>query len=304
MCESLQGGWCDAQPTGVHAVLYRFLLRVLQFPCQELRKQVHAFFCEQLRLSPCKLTNSTLAVLHHLSGCEKPGVAAGGAPFCVACKNRKHPFAAAGKTSSAVEQTVDGTAAVLADASAPFSAARSAADGPALHCSATACRAAPTTPATNATSSLPLITAATAPSSALADSSEVFPQQRVLFHPSRHVEPLFGLVDAAGSLSPFVPPVQSVAAHSLLLSLGELVKTLEPPSRLSAVFPLLLRLSEEPAVPPVVIMHVLQRLVRAVLSSNSSSSVLEAQQQWETGMQVLAVCRQVRTRRVNIQSCV
>lgn len=49
VCEVLQEFRYSPEPVGAHAVVYRFLLRLLLFPCQSLREKVHAFICEQLR---------------------------------------------------------------------------------------------------------------------------------------------------------------------------------------------------------------------------------------------------------------
>ncbi|RQX67530.1 hypothetical protein TGCAST_320550 [Toxoplasma gondii CAST] len=182
VCEVLQEFRYSTGPVGAHAVVYRFLLRLLQFPGQPLREKVHAFICEQLRSQPAMLMTSTLALLHHLSNC----------------------------------------------------------------------RSAPVSPP---------------------------PQE---------------LLDFSGSECWWRRAVESHAAvaYSLLLSLGDFVKRLEPPSHIPQFFPLLLRLAIEPVVQPHIVLRALHRLVD-VSAKAPRTAPADDRHQWEVGMKILAICRQV-----------
>lgn len=97
---------------------------------------------------------------------------------------------------------------------------------------------------------------------------------------------------------------QSAAAFSLLLSLGEFVKRLEPPSHIPQFFPLLLRLAVEPVVPASIVLQALHRLVRASASGGAGAAAGVAdvmQDQWETGMKVLAICKEVCLSRMSLE---
>ncbi|KEP61388.1 UNVERIFIED_CONTAM: hypothetical protein HHA_320550 [Hammondia hammondi] len=182
VCEVLQEFRYSTGPVGAHAVVYRFLLRLLQFPGQPLREKVHAFICEQLRSQPAMLMTSTLALLHHLSKC----------------------------------------------------------------------RSSPVSPP---------------------------PQE---------------LLDVSGSECWWrrVVEAHAAVAYSLLLSLGDFVKRLEPPSHIPQFFPLLMRLAIEPVVQPHIVLRALHRLVD-VSAKAPGAAPADDRHQWEVGMKILAICRQV-----------
>ncbi|PFH36141.1 hypothetical protein BESB_043330 [Besnoitia besnoiti] len=192
VCDILQEFRYSTEPVGAHAVVYRFLLRLLQFPCQPLREKVHAFICDQLRTQPMLLMTSTLALLHHLSKFHASGV-------------------------SRADSASNAAASAGAEAAA-------------------------------------------------FDAGQRRWRRRV--------------------------STQSAVAYALLLSLGEFVKRLEPPSHIPQFFPLLLRLAVEPVVPPHTALQTLRRLVD-FSAADRGGSPADVQDQWVVGMNILTVCRQL-----------
>ncbi|CBZ50503.1 conserved hypothetical protein [Neospora caninum Liverpool] len=212
VCEILQEFRYSTGPVGAHAVVYRFLLRLLQFPGQPLREKVHAFICEQLSPPPTLPISPSSRPLYTMSFLDVPPVS-----------SRSQPTMLMASTLALMHH---------------LSKCRSSASAP-------------------------------PPSSR--DALEFDPGQRRWRS---------------------VVESQSAVAYSLLLSLGEFVKRLEPPSHIPQFFPLLLRLAIEPVVSPHMVLQALHRLVD-VSARGPRGTPADDREQWEVGMKLLAICRQL-----------